>query len=116
MRGGGYNGEEETLKSIVKAIGFSSLKKSVQDTVISSYNSMSFTHPSDENTHTGDLKGVQTTVLRKKKTSPHKDHTHSRGETYCAYTHHNVLQITAAHTHTHTQAFTGCVKPDGSEE
>lgn len=71
----------------------------MQDTVISSYNSVSFAHSSDKHTHTNtdNLKDLEIQFSEKKKKTPDKDHTHSRGGTYRAYTHHNDLQITATH-------------------
>lgn len=75
------------------------LNKSVQDTVIPSYNSMSFTNPSDEKTHA--TKGLDTTVLRKKnltKTThiPEEKHaTHTPITVSCT-----LQQLTHKHTHT----------------
>lgn len=100
------------MKSIVKAIGFSSQKKSVQDTVISSYNSTGFTHPSERRKHTHTIHQDAKLQFSKEEKKIKTKTTHIPGEKHTMHTPISVLQITATHSYTHT----GCVKPDGSKE
>lgn len=75
----------------------SALKKSEQDSVISSYKRTSFTHHRDEKTHTH----TYDRALGGK-----KDHTHSRGQTYCTYTRYSNITATHTQAHAHTHTYT----------
>lgn len=115
-RGGGYNREEESLKSIVEAIGFSSQKNPCRTQwfhpTIVRVSHISVTHTLDSRK---DSK-LQFSEKGKKKKYHQTKTTHIPEEKHTVHTPITMSYRLQQLTHKHTHAYTGCVKRGVSQK